>query len=52
MKPLAQDEMSRFKAGLGSILKADPKVVKAAMEREKQERAEERKAKRAKERKG
>lgn len=38
-------EMDKFKAGLSKVLKADPKLVRAAMEQEKKERAEERKAK-------
>lgn len=41
------NELDSFKSGLAKILKADPKLVKAAMEQEKQHRAEERKAKRA-----
>ena len=47
------DQMNRdfenFRSGLSKILKADPKIVKAAMEQEKKERAEERKRKKAKE---
>ena len=43
----ASEEFEKFSEGLGKILKADPKLVKAAMEQEKKERAEERKAKRA-----
>ena len=38
------NELDSFKSGLAKILKADPKLVKAAMEQEKQERAEKRKA--------
>ncbi len=40
-------EYSDFIAGIQKILKADPKIVKAAMEQGKQDRAEERKAKKA-----
>lgn len=39
-------EFSSFTDGLKKILRADPKIVKAAMEAEKKGRAEERKAKR------
>ena len=41
-------EFDNFKAGLSSILKADPKLVKAAMKQEKKERQEERDNKREK----
>ncbi len=40
------NEFASFTNGLKKILGADPKIVKAAMEAEKKERAEERKAKR------
>jgi hypothetical protein len=40
-------EYERFNEAMATILKADPKAVKAAMEAEKKERAERRKAKRA-----
>lgn len=40
------EERLRFDAGMDKLLKANPTIVKAAMEQEKQERAEERKAKR------
>lgn len=39
------EEHSRFDAAMDNLLKADPKLVKAAIEQEK-ERAEERKSKR------
>ena len=35
---MANSEFKNFKEGLGKILQADPAVVKAAMEQEKQER--------------
>jgi len=38
------DQLKHFRDALRKILKADPKIVKAAMEQERQERAEERKA--------
>lgn len=38
-------EKQNFDAGMDKLLQADPKLVKAAMEQEKKERAEERKAK-------
>lgn len=38
-------EHRRFDAAMDKLLKANPTVVKAAMEQEKKERAEERKAK-------
>lgn len=41
------DEFQSFQRGMTKLLKADPSIVKAAMEREKRERAEERKTKRA-----
>ena len=40
-------EKENFDAGMDKLLKANPKIVKAAMEQEKQEREAERKAKRA-----
>ena len=40
-------EFDSFRSGLHKVLQADPRIVKAAMEQEKQERAEERKAKKA-----
>jgi hypothetical protein len=40
-------EYEAFTDGLKKILKADPKLVKAAMEQEKNERAQERKTKKA-----
>jgi hypothetical protein len=39
------EEFSRFDAAMTQILRADLKAVKEAMEREKQENAEQRKAK-------
>ena len=39
-------EMETFDAAMNTLLRADPKIVKLAMEKEKQERAEERQAKR------
>lgn len=39
------EEFDKFSAGLRKLLRADPKLVKAAMEQEKKERAEERRAK-------
>ena len=39
-------EKENFDAGMDKLLKANPAVVKSAMEQEKKERAEERKAKR------
>lgn len=41
------DEFEKFNAGMDSLLKADSGIVKSAMEQEKKEREEERKAKRA-----
>lgn len=38
-------EYERFNEAMNKLLKADPKTVKAAMEAEKKERAEKRKAK-------
>ena len=35
-------EKDKFDAGMEKLLKADPKLVKAAMEQEKQQRARER----------
>ena len=43
----AKSESRRFDDGISKLLKADPKLVKAAMEQEKKEREEERKAKRS-----
>ena len=40
-------ESEEFDKAMDKLLKANPAVVKAAMEQEKKERAEERKAKRA-----
>ena len=40
-------EKENFDAAMDRLLKADPKAVKAAMEQEKRERQEERKAKRS-----
>jgi hypothetical protein len=40
-------ELERFNEALGTILKADPKIVKQQMEKDAEERAEARKAKRA-----
>lgn len=40
-----ETESERFDAAMDRLLKADPKIVKAAMEQEKKERAEERKSK-------
>jgi hypothetical protein len=45
MKQTSEAEL--FDTAMGKLLKADPKVVKAAMEQEKREREEARKAKRA-----
>ena len=42
-------EKESFDAAMDKLLKADPKIVRAAMEQEKKERAEERKAKRKRE---
>ncbi len=42
MKP--ETEFASFRSGIKKILRADPKIVKAAMEQEKKEREEERKA--------
>lgn len=41
----AHNERSRFEDAMASILRADPKAVRAEMEREKQQNAEKRKAK-------
>jgi hypothetical protein len=41
-------EFQGFTNGLKKILRADPKIVKAAMEQEKRERSEERKRKQGK----
>lgn len=38
-------EYEQFKKAIGTILKADPKIVKTAMQQEKQERAAQRKNK-------
>ncbi len=40
-------ERETFDEGMDKLLRANPKIVKAAMEQEKQEREAERKAKRA-----
>ena len=40
-------EKEAFDEGMGKLLKANPQIVKAAMEQEKQEREAERKAKRS-----
>ncbi len=40
-------ERETFDEGMDNLLRANPKIVKAAMEQEKQEREAERKAKRA-----
>ncbi len=40
-------EMEKFDAAMERLLKANPGVIRATMEQEKKERAEERKAKRA-----
>lgn len=40
-------EKDRFDHGMSKLLKANPQIVKAAMEQEKLEREEERKVKRA-----
>ena len=40
-------ERTKFDEGMTRLLKANPKIVKAAMEQEKQEREAERKAKRS-----
>ncbi|MEO8736036.1 MAG: hypothetical protein ABI380_05815 [Edaphobacter sp.] len=45
------DEFRQFSDAIDTILKAKPEVVKSAMEQEKLEREEERKAKRLRERK-
>lgn len=39
-------EKEQFDAGMQKLLRAEPKIIKAAMEQEKRERAEERQAKR------
>ena len=41
------EELDAFNTAMDRLLKADPKLVKAAMQQEKQEREAERKAKRA-----
>jgi hypothetical protein len=38
-------EFERFDSAMSTILKADPKVVKAAMEQDKKDRAKQRKTK-------
>jgi hypothetical protein len=40
-------EKDKFDFGMDKLLKANPQIVKAAMEQEKQEREEERKVKRS-----
>jgi hypothetical protein len=40
-------EKENFDAGMDKLLRANPKIVKAAMEQEKQKREAERKAKKA-----
>jgi hypothetical protein len=40
-------EKEAFDEGMAKLLKANPQIVRAAMEQEKQEREEERKAKRS-----
>jgi len=42
-----EDEFEKFDAAMDKLLKASPQVVKDAMEAEKKERAEERKAKKS-----
>ena len=44
---MTMTEKEKFDAGMDKLLRASPKIVKVAMEQEKQNRAEERKAKRA-----
>ena len=39
-------EFDKFNAAMNTILKADPKAVKASMEQDKKDRAKQRKAKR------
>jgi hypothetical protein len=46
MKP-TNDELDNFNAGMMKLLRANPAVVREAMEQEKQEREKERKAKRS-----
>ena len=43
----SNNELENFNTGMARLLKANPQVVKAAMEQEKQERKAERKTKRA-----
>lgn len=45
MKQENSQELNEFESALAKVLTADPSLVKAAMEQEKKERAEERKAK-------
>ena len=47
MKQMNRSEYDNFNKAMDTILKADPKAVKDAMEAEKQEREDQRKAKRA-----
>ena len=42
-----KNDLDKFNDGMATLLKANPQIVKAAMEQEKQEREAERKAKRA-----
>ena len=42
-----KSELDNFNEGMNKLLRVNPQIVKAAMEQEKQEREEERKAKRA-----
>jgi hypothetical protein len=41
------NENERFDEGMGKVLKANPQIVKAAMEQEKQEREAERRTRRS-----
>ena len=43
--PMENTEFDKFDEGMRTILRADPKAVKEAMERDKRENAEKRKAK-------
>lgn len=40
-----KDELGKFNAAMDRLLKADPKIVKKAMEQERREREEERRSK-------
>ena len=44
MREMTDDELERFNQAVGAVLKADPALVRAAMEQEKKKREAERKA--------